>query len=345
MIEWLLFLLVFFLYIHVIHQYKSSEDYEIYEMDYFDNTNLQEMCQLLQPLVFSWNTDIFPKIPTLEDAVYESGEIALSVFDDPQTYPIQIPLEAAMKLFTKESPEGTETPSNKKYFTEKNQEFLQETDRFKDHMKDVDAFLSPPFVLNTDHDFCIGSRDAHTALRYHVHSRKFCVVTQGKISVKMVPWKKNGKHLHEIRDYERGEYRSPMNVWNPQETYRREYKKLSFLEFDVHAGHVLYIPPYWGYSFKVCESKTAWLEYTYATWFNRLAFVGEIGRTWLQSQNISYKTARSWSSSVSSATTPKHSESEAPVDVILLDGDEKKGTTMLPEVSPDLEEIKILVPE
>ena len=46
----------------------------------------------------------------------------------------------------------------------------------------------------------------------------------------MAPWKKNAKYLHEIRDYELGEYRSNMNVWNPKEHHRREFDKIEFVE-------------------------------------------------------------------------------------------------------------------
>ena len=38
--EWLIFVLVFFLYVHIVHQYQSSEESDIYEYDYVDNTNL-----------------------------------------------------------------------------------------------------------------------------------------------------------------------------------------------------------------------------------------------------------------------------------------------------------------
>ena len=36
----IIFVIIFFIYFHVINQYKTSEDLEIYEMDYIDNDNL-----------------------------------------------------------------------------------------------------------------------------------------------------------------------------------------------------------------------------------------------------------------------------------------------------------------
>ena len=37
-----LFILILFMYIHIVNQYKTGEDLEIYEMDYVSNTHLQK---------------------------------------------------------------------------------------------------------------------------------------------------------------------------------------------------------------------------------------------------------------------------------------------------------------
>ena len=56
----LIFLIVLFLYIHITHQLKTSEDLEIYELDYIDNTHLQEVCDIKQPVLFEFNS-IYPE--------------------------------------------------------------------------------------------------------------------------------------------------------------------------------------------------------------------------------------------------------------------------------------------
>ena len=45
LINILIFILLFFLYLHIHNQLKRSEDLEISEMDYYDNENLQEICE------------------------------------------------------------------------------------------------------------------------------------------------------------------------------------------------------------------------------------------------------------------------------------------------------------
>jgi hypothetical protein len=49
----LIFLTIIFLYIHIMAQFKKSEDLEIYEMDYSTNQNLQETCSVKQPVLFN----------------------------------------------------------------------------------------------------------------------------------------------------------------------------------------------------------------------------------------------------------------------------------------------------
>ena len=321
MLEWGIFLLVFFLYVHIIYQYKSSDEMDIYEMDYVDNPNLQETCNLLQPFVFS-SRESLPLLPTLEEALSEKADAQIHLYDDPKKDPISFPLSATIPLLC-----GSATKH--RYYSEHNQEFIQEVADFQDKMRESDPCLQPPFTIQTTHDVCIGSQFATTPLKYHVNTRKFLVVSTGKIQVKMTPWKKHRKYIHEIRDYEVGcgEYRSGIDVWDPALNHQRDCKKLEFLEFDVAEGQVLYIPPYWGYSLRYSESNTCIFDFTYSTWFNRIAFFGEIGRSWLQQQNTYKKTHRSLPSSVSEVILDKEVVTHSP-DTI---------DNIIPEVETNIE--------
>ena len=53
-LQLVLFIFIFLIYIHVIHQYKKSEDLEIYELDYKNNQYLQDVCNVKQPSIFSF---------------------------------------------------------------------------------------------------------------------------------------------------------------------------------------------------------------------------------------------------------------------------------------------------
>ena len=304
MLEWIIFIVIFFLYIHIINQYKSSEEMDIYEYDYVENINLQETCNILQPFVFQ-SREILPPPPSLDEASVENPDTNLHVYDDPKKDPIQIPNKTALELMTK--------TLSKKYYSEHNQEFIQEMVDFKESMLESDPFLRPSCVIKSEYDVMLGTLGANTPMKYHVNTRKFMVICGegGKVAVKMVPWKKNRKHLHEVMNYERGEYRSAIDVWNPQDHTKRDLKKIEFLEFEIDSGNILFIPPYWGYSIQYQSSKTYVLEYTYSTIFNRIAFLGEIGRTFLQQRNIYQKVHRTIPNIKSDSETETGHESVA----------------------------------
>ena len=51
-ITFLIFLIVLFFYVHLMDQYKTSDDLEILEMDYENNYQLQKTCNYKQPFIF-----------------------------------------------------------------------------------------------------------------------------------------------------------------------------------------------------------------------------------------------------------------------------------------------------
>jgi len=309
MIEWIIFIVIFFLYIHIINQYKSSEEMDIYEYDYVENINLQETCNMLQPFVFQ-SREILPPPPSLDEASSENPETNLYVYDDPKKDPIQIPNKPALELMTKSL--------SKKYYSEHNQDFIQEMVDFKDGMLESDPFLRPSCTIQSGYDIMVGTLGTNTPMKYHVNTRKFMMICGegGKVAVKMAPWKKNRKYLHEVSNYERGEYRSAIDVWNPLDHTKRDLKKIEFLEFEVDTGNILFIPPYWGYSIQYQSSKTYVLEYTYSTIFNRIAFLGEIGRTFLQQRNIYQKVHR----------TLQNTKSDSEIETVSVSEKESEAT-------------------
>jgi hypothetical protein len=138
----------------------------------------------------------------------------------------------------------------------------------------------------------MGTKQLGTPLRYHTGYRHFLTVQTGRIMVKMTPWK-SAKYLYPIQDFENYEFWSPVNVWNPQPKYLHEMDKLRFIEFDVTAGHVLYIPPYWFYSIQYLEEDTLVCGFTYHTPMNCLANLPNLTRYYLQQANIEKKESNS----------------------------------------------------
>jgi len=272
-------------YIHIVQQYKRSEDLEIYEMDYNNNPHLQEICDIKQPVIFEFES-ILPSVfenGTLEYMNNKYGTEILNIKDANDYYKDNnrsvdsIPMKCtnAYKVF--------QNDSTSHYYTENNSWFLEET-AVIDNIKEVDEYLKPTMTVASKYDYITGSDNTTTPLRYHFDYRHYYVITSGKIHVKMTPWK-SCKYLRPIKDYENYEFRSTYNAWaTPPDDIR-------WLEFDVSKGDVLYIPPYWWYSIQF-TANTSIYTITYNSLMNVVAYSPQWALYFIQQQNIFKKEAK-----------------------------------------------------
>jgi hypothetical protein len=289
-ISFLIFLIILFLYIHIINQLKTSEDLEIYEMDYSTNSQLQEVCEVKQPVLFEFESvhpDIFENL-SKEEIFSKYGSYDVKI-KDCRDYNQSTDSVDYVVLSLQSSQNLVESDSGSHYFSENNEELVNESGLSSEY-KELDTYLKPSFTLQSKYDIMFGSQNTATPLRYHLNYRQFFIVKSGKIHVKMTPMKSK-KYLKPIKDYDNYEFRSPMNVWNPQPEYLHEMDKLKFLEFDVHAGHVLYIPAYWWYSIKY-EKDTMIYSATYNSIMNCVAHLPQWVLYFLQQHNIYKKIAK-----------------------------------------------------
>ena len=286
-----IFLIVLFLYIHIIHQLKTSEDLEIYEMDYLNNKNLQEICDIKQPVLFEYNSvypEFFEQMTVENVSKYKTNELKIKDNNDywksgESVDYVVLPFQSSHPLMLNDS--------KAKYFTENNQDFIEDSGLNK-YYNENDSFLKPDFTLTTKYDLITGSANTVTPLRYHTNFRHFLCVTSGKITVKMTPWKSR-KYIDCIKDYENYEYRSQMNVWNLQNQYKNTIEKIKFLEFDVRPGFVLYIPSYWWYSIKFSNSTENLIcGFTYNSIMNCISNIPNYGLYYLQQSNIKKKVTK-----------------------------------------------------
>jgi len=287
-----IFVLVLFLYIYVNNQFKKSQDLDIYEMDYYDNKNLQEVCEVRQPVLFN----IYEYVPNvIETFSYETvsnyKSFDIKIKDTNEYYngsettvdPVVISLDSGLKLI--------ENDKQKHFLTENNDEFLEESGLVK-QVALLDDFLKPTFNILSNYDIITGSSGSATPFKYHNNYRRFLCVTSGKIRVKMTPWK-NSKYMNPIKDYDSYEFYSPINPLECQSQYSRDFQKTKFLEFDVFPGYVLFIPPYWWYSIHFSDSnKDLVCSITYSTLMNIVSNTPDLFLHWLQQQNIHQKVSK-----------------------------------------------------
>lgn len=281
-ISFFIFCLVLFLYIHVRHNLKKSNELEVYEIDNVYKDKIEEICDLRQPVVFDADDNCNKLIDNTNKDYFVKNYSVFNINirntrDNNEESELYLPLSlnVSCKLFD-EDKEG-------KFISENNSDFLQETGVIK-YMKYNDQLFRPPLVSNCNYDFLCGSNNSTTPFRYEINYRNYFIITQGSISVKLSP-PKSIKYLHCIYDYENFEFRSPINPWIPQQEYNIDFDKIKCLEMTLKVGKCIYIPPYWFYSFKFSENSTA-VSLKYRTYMNNITILPEICMSILQNQNI-----------------------------------------------------------
>lgn len=288
-----LFVFILFLYIHIVNQYKTSEDLEIYEMDYISNAHLQEVCNIKQPVLFHYkpvNPDFFDALDNENLGVLDAHDVKVKdirdYYSDESNQTVDY---TVMQYRTAETLMKTDTKSS--YFTDNNYT-LPDDAGLLEIFKSNDDYLQPSSTAITKYDILTGSINTSTPLRYHNNERHILCVITGKVIIKMTPWK-SSKYLYQNKDYDMYEFWSPVNVWKPQRKYFQEMGKLKFLEFDVNAGYVVNIPPYWWYSIQYSnDSNTFLTSFTYNTVMNCVANIPDTCLYFMQQQNIKKRVAK-----------------------------------------------------
>ena len=289
----ILFVIVLILYLHIVQQLKTSEDLEIYEMDYTTNAHLQEVCDVKQPVLFEYNSvspDLYSEITAekldafgiYEVKVKDIKDYYLETDSNSPDY-VVLPLQSANNLL--------KSDTHSSYFTENNHDFIEDANLYQLFHAN-DEFIKPPTTVITKYDIMMGSSGAYTPLRFHKDCRRFVYTLSGKITIKMTPYK-SSKYLSPVNDYENYEFRSPVNVWAPQKKYKTDVSKLKFLEFDVMPGFMLYIPPYWWYSIKFSDGQETIVSgFTYNTMMNCITNIPNWALYYLQQHNTKTRIAK-----------------------------------------------------
>lgn len=241
----LIFIAVLILYSQIIFQLKKGDEIEIYETDYTTNKDINANANLKQPFVFQFGEyDTNLKSMPLSKLVAEQGSFDVFVKETADYHADRPPTSVVLSLSATNGLMKTDTTG--KYFSNGNQYFIEETG-IQRYYQQLDKYLEPALSVFSRYDLLIGSAGATTPLTYHTFERRYIYITGGKYLVKMTPWRST-KYMAINKNYRDYEFSSPLNVWNAQDP---EFSKMKFVEFNVEAGQVLYVPPFWHYTLKM----------------------------------------------------------------------------------------------
>lgn len=283
------FAVVLFLYIHIYHHVKVSNDLEVYEVDSPSKERLEEICDIRQPAVFDMPVGDVCEALTRDAVAGRYGAFDVSVRNDDATTNtdgeqryVPLALGAANDMLSTGNASGI--------FSEKNEEFLEETGLIN-QMKHNDSVLRPPMVARCSYDWVFGAPGTRTPFRYELDYRNYLVVTEGQVRVKLAP-PKSGKYIHVAKDYTNFEFRSSVDPWDPQPQYKADFSKVKCLEMTLHPGQVFYIPAYWFYSIEFGD-KTSLCKFSYQTYMGTISVIHYHTIAFLQRHNTKDKVAKS----------------------------------------------------
>ena len=277
LLTFFVFSLMLFLYLHIYYHLKTGDDLEVFTLNTPSKDKLEDMCAQRQPILFKYNNRLILDNFKTAKMVNEHGVFDVGIRKKEDDLYLPVLLKEAIDLFRSDKEEN--------YFTEKNYDLLQETGLHK-ILRNNDYFLRPPMVSNCVYDFCSGSKKSFTPLRYSLNYRNYLYVTEGKIKIKLIS-PIFSKYLYEKKDYENFEFISPINPWKIQEEYKKDFGKLKFIEIEMMANDIIYIPAYWWYSIQYIDLSSI-VMFKYRTYMNTLAILPHIIIRLLQKSNTKW---------------------------------------------------------
>jgi len=277
----IVFVLILFFYIHIIFYIKTNDDLDIYDIEMPTKDKLEEICDMRQPIIFSFFNDAINNSFSRKSIcnLYGAYDVNLrnvknKIEDDEELY-IPISFNDSINLL--------DSDTDKQYLVENSDDFLEET-TLKQIMRANDSYLRPYTVSSCIYDLNIATAGTQTPFRYELNYRNYFYVSEGEVKIKLAP-PKSVKYLSEIRDYDNFEFISPINPWDIQDKYKTDFSKVKCLDVTIYKGQIIFIPAYWWYSFEFGENATLCV-FKYKTYMNSVAILPKTMMGLLQSQNI-----------------------------------------------------------
>ena len=273
-INFMIFCIVLFIYIHVYNHIKTSNYLEVYEIENLSKDKFEDIINFKQPLLLN-NTSLINNID-INYLISNYPTFDLNLYNKQNGVFLKTKMEDFDAII------NSDTSNN--YITYNNKEFLEET-TIEKLLSSSDTFFRPYNVCNKNYDIIMGRKNNTTQLKYSINSRNILYLSSGKIEVTMCP-PKYYKNLHVQKNYELLDFYSAIDINNVQSNYKNDYHKVKFLRVLLNTTQVLIIPPYWFYSIKFLEENTIVFLNSYRTYTSSIAIVPDLFIQLLQENNL-----------------------------------------------------------
>jgi len=273
-INFLIFCVVLFLYVHVYNHIKTSSYLEVYEIENLSKDKFEDINNFKQPLLLN-NYTLLTNI-TMDYLISNYPTFDLNLYNKQNNSFLKIKMEEFNTIINSDE--------SINYISYNNKDFLEETTLEK-ILSSNDSFFRPYNICNKTYDIIMGRKNSASQLKYSINSRNILYLSSGQIEVTLCP-PKYYKNLHVKKNYELLDYYSDIDINNIQSIYKNDYQKAKFLRVMLNTDQVLIIPPYWFYSIKFLEENTIVFFNSYRTFTSSIAIIPDLFIQTLQQNNL-----------------------------------------------------------
>ena len=279
-----IFLLVLFLYVHLLFFFKKGNQLEIFELNEIAKDKLEDLTNIKQPIIFNNNLNN-TKLLNIYDNRDKYKNEKIKIYNSKNLNSIN-KLDLSYNISFYNFINLINKNNNDNYLSFNNKNFLKKSNLIK-ILRNNDSFLIPPLHSQSYYDIILGSINSISKLGYSLKSKNYIFLVKGKIKIKLIPYKYTFL-IPQNNNYCNMEFSSDLNLWNPQKKYSNNLKKIKMIEIDIVPGKIIYIPAFWWFSFKIIEEETIIISLKYSTYINDIANLPLLGLKFLQEQNIKY---------------------------------------------------------
>jgi len=273
-INFFIFCIVLFIYLHVYNHIKTSNYLEVYEIENLSKDKFEDIINFKQPLLL--NNYTLVNNTTINYLIVNYPTFDLNLYNKQEDLFLKIKMEEFNAIVNSDN--------SNNYISCNNKEFLEET-TIEKLLSSNDTFFRPYNVCDKNYDIIMGKKNSATSLKYSINSRNILYLSSGQIEVTLCP-PKYYKNLHVQKNYETLNFYSLIDINNIQPIYKNDYHKVKFLRVLLNMNQVLIIPPYWFYSIKFLEENTIVFLNSYRTFTSSIAIIPDLFIQILQQNNL-----------------------------------------------------------
>jgi hypothetical protein len=257
-INLLIFVVIFFLYIHIKSFTKISNDIDVYVLNNPCHEIIEENSRFNQPLhIKNIDSDILNiNYEWLYDN-YKYYDINYRNINDDDCQKITN-LNNASSIFNNDI--------SNLYISKNNYDFIKST-FLNEYIKKLDIILRSNMLVSSEYDIITGSKDSYTKLEYSLISKNYIIPTSGSIEIFLYP-PKYSKYMHINKDYFNMEFTSNIDIYNISDKYKDDFNKCKAIKVILNKGDILLIPMFWIYSIKLLEKNTLVYNLKYKSFIN-----------------------------------------------------------------------------